>query len=109
MLLAVALGAAPPRTIVVNGPAKTGALLRRAAAEDALVIADDAAELDRAAAAGVRRVGVRVAVGGIGVEPTRFGVPAGAVPAAVARARSLGLAVEVLHAHVVSTGFDRPL
>ena len=53
--------------------------------------------------------GLRVALPGIGVEPTRFGIAPGAVPEAAARARALGLELEALSAHLVSTGFDRPL
>jgi diaminopimelate decarboxylase len=103
-----AIGAAGP-DIVVNGPAKPAALLSRAAADGALVIADGVDELERLAAAGGRRAGLRVAVPGIGVEPTRFGIAPAAVAAAVERARALGLHVEALGAHLVSTGFDRPL
>ncbi|HSD76214.1 MAG TPA: hypothetical protein VLA98_02370, partial [Solirubrobacteraceae bacterium] len=66
-------------------------------------------KLEAIAAAGVRRAGVRVALPGVGAEPTRFGVPAAEVPSAVRRARALGLEVHALSAHLVSTGFDRPL
>jgi diaminopimelate decarboxylase len=103
-----AIGAAGP-DIVVNGPAKPAALLSRAAADRALVIADSEDELARLAEAGVERVGLRAALPGIGVEPTRFGIAPARMPAAVARARALGLDVEVLSAHLVSTGFERPL
>jgi diaminopimelate decarboxylase len=94
--------------VVVNGPAKPDALLRRAADDGALVVADSEAELQRLAAAGAERVGLRAALDGIGVGPTRFGVAPPELPAAVARARALGLRVEALSAHLVSTGFDRP-
>ncbi len=103
-----AVGAAGP-DIVVNGPAKPAVLLGRAAADGALVIVDGADELERLAVAGGRRVGLRVALPGIGVEPTRFGIAPEDVPAAVGRARALGLHVEALGAHLVSTGFERPL
>ena len=63
----------------------------------------------RAARAGVERVGLRVALPGIGVEPTRFGIAPALVPEAAARARALGLELEALSAHLVSTGFDQPL
>jgi diaminopimelate decarboxylase len=99
----------PGAAIVVNGPAKSAALLARVAGDGALAIADSLAEIERAAAAGVRRIGVRVAVEGVGDGPTRFGVPPADVPAAVARAAALGLPVEALGAHLVSTGFDGPL
>ena len=103
-----AIGAAGP-DIVVNGPAKPEALLSRAAADGALVIVDCVDELERLAIAGGRRAGLRVALPGIGVEPTRFGIAPSGVPAAVDRARALGLHVEALTAHLVSTGFDQPL
>jgi diaminopimelate decarboxylase len=102
------VGAAGP-DVIVNGPVKPDALLERAAADGALVVADSAPELDRAARAGVERIGLRVALPGIGVEPTRFGIAPGEVPAAAARARALGLELEALSAHLVSTGFDQPL
>jgi diaminopimelate decarboxylase len=103
-----AIGAAGP-DVIVNGPAKPDALLERAGLDGALVVVDTVAEVERAARLGVERVGLRVALPGIGVEPTRFGIAPGAVARAVARARALGLAVEALGAHLVSTGFDRPL
>jgi diaminopimelate decarboxylase len=103
-----AIGADGPR-IIVNGPAKSDALLTRAGLDGALVIADATDELQRAARAGVRRVGLRVALPGIGVEPTRFGIAWTELAAAVRWARDLGLHVEALSAHLVSTGFDRPL
>jgi diaminopimelate decarboxylase len=103
-----AIGAAGP-DMIVNGPVKSDALLERAASDGALVIVDSEAELERAARAGVERVGLRVALAGIGVEPTRFGIAPAMVAAAAASARALGLELEALSAHLVSTGFDRPL
>jgi diaminopimelate decarboxylase len=103
-----AIGASGP-DVIVNGPVKPDALLERAAADGALVVVDSAPELARAARAGVARVGLRVALPGIGVEPTRFGIAPGLVPEAAARARALGLDLEALSAHLVSTGFDQPL
>jgi diaminopimelate decarboxylase len=103
-----AIGAAGP-DVIVNGPVKPDALLERAAADGALVIADAEPELERCARAGVERIGLRVALPGIGVEPTRFGIAPGEVPRAAARALALGLELEVLSAHLVSTGFDQPL
>jgi diaminopimelate decarboxylase len=100
---------APGWSIVVNGPVKPDALLERAAADGALVVVDSAAELERAAAAGVSRVGIRVTLPGVGAGTSRFGIPPAAVPAAARAARALDLTLEVLHAHVVSTGFRRPL
>ncbi|MEA2277874.1 MAG: diaminopimelate decarboxylase [Solirubrobacteraceae bacterium] len=107
--LAVDVVGADGADVTVNGPAKPDALLARAAQDGALVVVDAQDELDRAAAAGVRRVGLRVAVPGIGVEPTRFGIEPDAVVAAAGRAAALGLRVEALAVHLVSTGFDRPL
>jgi diaminopimelate decarboxylase len=95
---------APGEAIVVNGPAKPDRLLQRAGEDDALVIVDGADELRRAAAAGVRRVGLRVRVEGVGDDPSRFGIPANEVADAARAARWLGLDLEVLGAHVVSTG-----
>ena len=43
-------------------------------------IVDSEPELERAARAGVERVGLRVALPGIGVEPTRFGIAPAMVP-----------------------------
>ena len=103
-----AIGAAGP-DVIVNGPVKSDALLERAAADGALVVVDSEPELTRAARAGVERVGLRVALPGIGVEPTRFGIAPALVPEAAARARALGLGLEALSAHLVSTGFDQPL
>ena len=103
-----AIGAAGP-DVIVNGPVKSDALLERAAGDGALVVVDSEPELERAARAGVERVGLRVALPGIGVEPTRFGIAPARVPEAAARARALGLDLEALSAHLVSTGFERPL
>jgi diaminopimelate decarboxylase len=100
---------APGADIVVNGPAKPSALLSRAAADGALVVADSAEELDRFRAAGIRRAGLRVALPGVGAGATRFGIPQRDVLAAAARARDLGLELELLSVHLVSTGFTRPL
>jgi diaminopimelate decarboxylase len=58
--LARSVADADGRSIVVQGPAKPPALLDRAAADGALVVADTLAEMRRLAAAGVTRVGVRV-------------------------------------------------
>jgi diaminopimelate decarboxylase len=103
-----AIGAAGP-DVIVNGPVKSDALLERAAVDGALVVVDSEPELERAARAGVERVGLRVALPGIGVEPTRFGIAPARVPEAAACARALGLDLEALSAHLVSTGFERPL
>jgi len=91
--------------ITVNGPAKPDALLERCAADGALVIADSAAELERLALAGVARAGLRVGLPGPEGHPSRFGIAPADVVAAGCRARELGLALEVLSVHLVSTDF----
>ena len=95
--------------ITVNGPAKPDALLRRAAADRALVIADSAPELERLALAGVARIGLRVGLPGPEGTPSRFGIPPAQVVAAGRRARDLGLTLEALHVHLVSTDFQAQL
>jgi diaminopimelate decarboxylase len=95
--------------IVVNGPAKSDALLAQAAADGALVIADSTAELERLAQAGVNRAGLRVGLPGPEGHPSRFGIAPADVVAAGRRARRLGLTLEVLHVHLVSTDFTAAL
>jgi diaminopimelate decarboxylase len=102
------VGIEGPR-ITVNGPAKPDALLARAAADGALVIADSAAELERHALAGVSRTGLRVGLPGPEGTPSRFGLPPGEIVAVGRRARDLGLELEVLHVHLVSTDFTAQL
>ena len=102
------VGIEGPR-ITVNGPAKPDALLARAAADGALVIADSAPELERLALAGVTRAGLRVGLPGPEGTPSRFGIPPAQVVAAGRRARDLGLMLEVLHVHLVSTDFRAQL
>jgi diaminopimelate decarboxylase len=97
------------RAIVVQGPAKPPALLELAAADGALVVADSLAELRRLASAGVRRVGLRVSLPGVGHGTSHFGVPMAEVPTAPRHAASLGLRIEALAVHLVSAGFDHPL
>jgi len=91
--------------ITVNGPAKPDALLQRSAADGALVIADSAAELERLALAGVTRAGLRVGLPGPEGHPSRFGIAPAQIVAAARRARELGLALEALSVHLVSTDF----
>jgi diaminopimelate decarboxylase len=95
-----------PEKIVVDGPAKPDSLLARAGAAGALVMIDSIAELERAAAAGVRRVGLRVALESFTGARTRFGIPPEHVVVAARRAGSLGMSVQVLSTHLVSTDFD---
>lgn len=102
------IGVAGPH-ITVNGPAKPDALLARAAADGALVIADSATELERLAVAGVTRAGLRVGLPGPEGTPSRFGIPPADVVAAGRRARDLGLTLELLHVHLVSTDFTAEL
>ncbi|MCC6830320.1 MAG: hypothetical protein IT200_03155 [Thermoleophilia bacterium] len=107
-LLAREVIGVPGERVIVNGPAKPASLLGRAAEDDALVILDAVDEIGRAAAAGVRRAGLRVAVPGALGAASRFGIPEDEVPAAARRCRDLGLEVEVLHTHLVSTDLDAP-
>ncbi len=95
--------------ITVNGPAKPDALLERGAADGALVIADSAAELERLALAGVARAGLRVGLPGPEGHPSRFGIAPAEIAAAARRARALGLALEALSVHLVSTDFTAAL
>jgi diaminopimelate decarboxylase len=97
------------RSIVVQGPAKPPAMVELAAADTALVVADSLAELRRLAAAGVRRVGLRVSLPGVGHGTSHFGVPMAEVPMAPRQAAALGLRIEALAVHLVSAGFDQPL
>lgn len=102
------VGIEGPR-ITVNGPAKPDELLRQAAADGALVIADSAPELERLALAGVARSGIRVGLPGPEGTPSRFGIAPADVVGAGRRARDLGLELEVLHVHLVSTDFTAEL
>jgi diaminopimelate decarboxylase len=105
-VLAMAAVEVDPARIVVDGPAKPDSLLARAAAGGALVLADCGSELDRAASFGVSRVGLRVALDSFTGARTRFGIPPAEVPAAARRAAALGLTVEALSTHLVSTDFE---
>jgi diaminopimelate decarboxylase len=105
--LARALARADGPSIVVHGPSKPAALLERAGAEGALVIADSLTELARMRTAGDRRIGVRVNLPGVGHGASHFGVPMGEVPTAPRRAAGVGLRIEALAMHLVSAGFDR--
>lgn len=104
--LAVAVVETDPRGVVVDGPAKPGSLLARAGAGGALVLVDSIAELDRAAAVGVRRIGLRVALESFTGALTRFGIVPADIGAAARAATRLGLTVEALSTHLVSTDFD---
>ena len=104
--LAVAVAETDQRNIVVDGPAKSDALLACAGAGGALVLADSISELDRAVAHGVRRIGLRVAIDSFSGAMTRFGIAPGEIEAAARAAAGLGLTVEALSTHLVSTDFD---
>src|SRR3954464_14622905 len=111
--LARSVADANGRSIVVQGPAKPPALLDRAAADGALVIAHTLAQLRRLAAAGITRAGVRAGAGGVcvpGVAAGRshFGVPMAEVSMAPRQAAALGLRIEALAVHLVSAGVDPP-
>jgi diaminopimelate decarboxylase len=106
----------PPERLVVHGNNKSDEELARAAEAGAwLVVLDAADEADRAAAAGVARVLVRVTPG---VEPdtheaiktghhgSKFGLPPDQALAALRRAGELGLEVAGLHAHIGSQVLD---
>lgn len=111
--LAFALRAGvPPDLLVVHGNNKSDDELRAAAEAGAgLVVLDAVDEIPRAAAAGVRRVLVRVTPGveaetheaiRTGHEGSKFGVPPDVVAEAIAAARDAGLDVAGLHVHVGS-------
>jgi diaminopimelate decarboxylase len=89
--------------IIVNGPAKTDALLTRAARDGALVMCDAPEEVDRAVAAGVARIGFRVRCDGALGATSRFGICPHEVAAAAGRVAAAGLSLEALGTHVVST------
>lgn len=102
--LAVDAIGADGAAVTLNGPAKGAALLARAAADGALVVADTAGELERMAAAGVRRAGLRVGLSGD--RPTsRFGLRPEEVVCAGRRVVALGMELEALCVHLVSTDF----
>ena len=101
----------PGHRIVFHGNNKSEEELRAAAEADALVVLDAPGETDAAAAAGVRRVLVRLTPGVEAVthrsiqtahEESKFGLAPDAAEREIERARELGLEVEGLHVHVGS-------
>jgi diaminopimelate decarboxylase len=97
--------------IVFHGNNKSDDELRAAAAAGATVVLDAPDEPARAAAAGVRRVLIRLTPGVEAVthrsiqtahEESKFGLPPDAALAALAEARTLGLDVAGVHFHVGS-------
>jgi diaminopimelate decarboxylase len=101
----------PGDRIVFHGNNKSEVELRAAAELDALVVLDAPGEGEAAAAAGVRRVLVRLTPGVEAVthrsiqtahEESKFGLAPDAAEREVERARELGLEVEGVHLHVGS-------
>ena len=99
------------RRLVVHGNAKSDDELRAAADAGATVALDGEGDAERAAAAGVRRVLVRVTLGveadtheaiQTGHHGSKFGLPPEAALRAIENARGLGLDVAGLHIHVGS-------
>jgi diaminopimelate decarboxylase len=101
----------PGERIVFHGNNKSAEELRAAAEAEALVVLDGPGEAEAAAAAGVRRVLVRLTPGVEAVthrsiqtahEESKFGLAPDAAEREVERARELGLEVEGVHVHVGS-------
>ena len=101
----------PGERLVFHGNNKSGEELRAAAEAGALVVLDAPGEADTAAAAGVRRVLVRLTPGVEAVThrsiqtahaESKFGLGPDAAEREVERARELGLEVEGVHVHVGS-------
>jgi diaminopimelate decarboxylase len=97
--------------VVVHGNNKSDEELQAAAQLDALVVLDALDEAERAAAAGVRRVLVRVTPGveaetheaiRTGHRGSKFGLDAEDALAVVRRAREAGLELQGLHVHLGS-------
>ncbi|MGH3111071.1 MAG: diaminopimelate decarboxylase [Gaiellaceae bacterium] len=97
--------------IVLHGNAKSEEELRAAAEICATVVLDGGGEAERAAAAGVRRVLVRVTLGveadtheaiRTGHHGSKFGLPPDAAALEIERALDLPLEVDGLHVHVGS-------
>lgn len=107
--LARSIARADGAMIIVQGPGKSKRLLERAAADGALVVADSVQDLARAAAAGARRLGLRVGLAGVGHGTSHLGVPASEVPMASRRLTARRVRLEALAVHLLSVGFDRPL
>ena len=101
----------PGERLVFHGNNKSTEELRAAAEAGALVVLDSAGEADAAAAAGVRRVLVRLTPGVEAVthrsiqtahEESKFGLAPDAAEREIERAGELGLEVEGVHVHVGS-------
>ena len=101
----------PGERLVFHGNNKSEEELRAAAEAGALVVLDAPGEAEAAAAAGVRRVLVRLTPGVEAVthrsiqtahEESKFGLAPDAAEREIERARELGLEVEGVHVHVGS-------
>ena len=101
----------PGEQIVFHGNNKSEEELRTAAEAGALVVLDGPGEAEAAAAAGARRVLLRLTPGVEAVthrsiqtahEESKFGLAPDAAEREIERARELGLEVEGLHVHVGS-------
>jgi diaminopimelate decarboxylase len=101
----------PGERIVFHGNNKAAEELRAAAEAEALVVLDAPGEAEAAAAAGVRRVLVRLTPGVEAVthrsiqtahEESKFGLAPDAAEREIERAQELGLEVEGVHVHVGS-------
>jgi diaminopimelate decarboxylase len=101
----------PGERLVLHGNAKSDDELRAGAEARATVALDSEDEVERAAAAGVERVLVRVTLGveadtheaiQTGHHGSKFGLPPDAALRAIETARRLGLDVQGLHVHVGS-------
>jgi diaminopimelate decarboxylase len=101
----------PGERLVFHGNNKSDEELRSAAEAGALVVLDAPGEAEAAAAAGVRRVLVRLTPGVEAVthrsiqtahEESKFGLAPEAAEREVERARELGLEVEGVHVHIGS-------
>jgi diaminopimelate decarboxylase len=110
LALALAAGIRGDR-LVAHGNAKSDDDLRAAAAAAAIVVLDAEDEVERAVAAGVRRVLVRVTLGveadtheaiRTGHHGSKFGLPPDAALRALRRGLEAGLDVAGLHVHVGS-------
>ena len=101
----------PGERIVFHGNNKSDEEMRAAADAGSLVVLDSPGEAETAAAAGVRRVLVRLTPGVEAVthrsiqtahEESKFGLAPDAAEVEIERARELGLDVEGVHVHVGS-------
>jgi diaminopimelate decarboxylase len=101
----------PGERLVFHGNNKSPEELRAAAETGALVVLDGPGEAEAAAAAGVRRVLVRLTPGveaathrsiRTAQEESKFGLAPDAARAEIERARQLGLEVDGVHVHVGS-------